>query len=97
MRNYITYEQLAAHKPCKEIEKFRKMFGDKLYITPDIAEQYAHVFTANFAILNLLTKEELAEYGRRVHQAVKTFNGTKDDLKRLKARIAAEVYCYGTT
>lgn len=92
---YITYEQLLAHRPCKEIEKFKKKFGDKLFLTPDIAEQYAEHFTANFAILNLLTKEQKAEYGRRIHQAVKDKQLSPQELRRLKARIAAEIYING--
>lgn len=89
----ITYDFLVSRNACKEREKFKELFGDAMNLTPDIAVQYANHLTSNWAILNCLTRDQLKEYGRRVHEAAKGFTGDKKAWNETRARIAAEIYC----
>lgn len=89
----ITYEFLVKHGACNERDKFKKLFGDKMILTPEVAVQYANYLTSNWAILNCLTKDQLKEYGRRVHAAAKGFTGSTKEWNQVRARIAAEIYC----
>jgi hypothetical protein len=92
----ITYEQLVKINACPEREKFKERFGEAMELTPDIAEQHACDFDTRMCIMKLLTTEQVKEWGRRMAERVKgmQLKGRVDpEFKKLKARVAAEVYC----
>lgn len=90
----ITYSQLVKLRACPEREKFKEIFGEVMNVTPEIAMQYANVLASNWAILHVMTKPQLTEYARRVHNSIQVYRPpTKEALNRLRAKIAAEVYC----
>jgi hypothetical protein len=69
--NIITLSQLRAWGACRPAcERFRREFGDKLYVTRDYVREYCHEFNITWLMWHSLSRTDLAQLYERVPKPV---------------------------
>jgi hypothetical protein len=70
----ITYDQLKALGACREqLMKFRRVFGDSVDVTEELAAKYAQEFDFDWASSNLLRAAAKEEYSNAAKPALEEY------------------------